>query len=278
MAFGLLSRVTQVRVTLVYATLLLLVAATLTSLGADTRERVIQYCSTNLHNLSRGHVETLLDSAFVVDTDPLVYWLPGLLCLLGVGELFWRSGRLLVAFAVGHLGASLLVAVGLAVAVHFGSASSAVTRATDVGTSYGAISVLGALSPAIPRRCRPMWIGWWLAVGMAVVAEGADFTNVGHVVALSLGMLVATRFGAPRRWTPTRVALLAVGGGFGYLVLVGTDVWLPRATVVGVAGAALGMVVLMLQSLLHPHSADLVVPRRVGRDRGDWTLADGTDV
>ena len=45
-----------------------------------------------------------------------------------------------------------------------------VTRATDVGMSYGASAVLGALSAAIPRRWRPAWTGWWLAVAAVVVA------------------------------------------------------------------------------------------------------------
>ncbi len=56
---------------------------------------MIQHASTNLHNLSHGHVGTLLGSAFVVDAGPVVSWLPGL------GELLWRSGRLMVAFVVG---------------------------------------------------------------------------------------------------------------------------------------------------------------------------------
>ena len=65
-------------------------------------------------------------------------WLPGLVCLLGLAELLWRSGRLVVAFAVGHVGATLLVAVGLTAAVELGWLPLSVTRATDVGMSYGA--------------------------------------------------------------------------------------------------------------------------------------------
>ncbi len=122
-------------------------------------------------------------------------WLPGLMCLLALAELLWRSGRLVVAFAVGHIGATLLVAVGLTAAVELGWLSADVTRATDVGMSYGASAVLGSLSAAIPRRWRPAWTGWWLAVAVAVVAVGRDFTDAGHAVALVLGMLASTRFG-----------------------------------------------------------------------------------
>jgi hypothetical protein len=254
MAFGLLSRLARVRVTMVYAVVLVVVTTTLLKLGPGVQGRVFQHASTNLHNLSHGHVGTLLGSAFVVDAGPMYVWLPGLVCLLGVGELIWRSGRLLVAFAVGHVGATLLVASGLTAAVRFGWLPLSVSRAIDVGTSYGATSVLGALTPAVPTRWRSTWIGWWLAVAAVVIAGGTDFTGVGHVVALILGMVVATRFGRPRRWTPARVALLAVGGSFGYSILVGSGGAMVLATASGLAGGALGTVVTLLHSLLHPRS------------------------
>ena len=67
--------------------------------------------STNLHNLARGRLGTLIGSAFITDGDDLYAWLPGLVCLLALGELFRRGGRLVVAFALGHIGATVLVAV-----------------------------------------------------------------------------------------------------------------------------------------------------------------------
>ncbi len=109
----------------------------------------------------------MLSSAFVVDVGaPYACGCPVLVCLLGLAELLWRSGRLVVAFAVGHIGATLLVAAGLTAAVKLGWAARRPSPGpTDVGMSYGAIAVLGALTAAIPRRWRPIWIGWWLAVG-----------------------------------------------------------------------------------------------------------------
>ncbi|HEX7827934.1 MAG TPA: rhomboid-like protein, partial [Mycobacterium sp.] len=104
------SRVARLRVTVSYAVILLVVTTTLTDLGPTAWDRVIRHASTNLHNLNHGHVGTLLGSAFVVDAGAPYLWLPGLVCLLGVAELFWRSGRLVIGFAVGHVGATLLVA------------------------------------------------------------------------------------------------------------------------------------------------------------------------
>jgi hypothetical protein len=246
MAFAVFARLLRVRVTLIYAAALVVVTAALAELGPDAAARVIQHASTNLHNLSHGHLGTLLGSAFVVDGGPMYEWLPGLVCLLGLGELVWRSGRLLVAFAVGHVGATLLVAIGLLATVRFGWLPRDVALATDVGTSYGATAVLGALTPAIPRRLRPTWIGWWLGVGVTVASGATDFTDVGHLVALVLGMVAATRFGHPPRWTPIGVALLGIGAPYGYLILVGGGGATTPATAVGLAGAALGTVVTLL--------------------------------
>ena len=166
------------------------------------------------------------------------------MCLLALAELLWRSGRLVVAFAVGHIGATLLVAVGLTAAVEFGWLSTDVTRATDVGMSYGASAVLGALSAAMPRRWRPAWTGWWLAVAVVVVVVGRDFTDVGHATALVLGMLVSTRFGQPAGWTPARCLLLVVASAFGYLMLADTGLSLSVATGLGIAGAVTAHIVM----------------------------------
>jgi hypothetical protein len=236
------ARLARVRVTVGYAAVLVAIATALVRLDPAVQDRVIQHASTNLHNLRNGHFGTLLGSAFVIDAGPVLLWLPGLVCLLGLGELLWRSGRLLVAFAVGHVGATLLVAAGLSAAITRGWLPTSVARAADVGTSYGATAVLGALTPAIPRRWRPTWIGWWLAVAAAVVGVGADFTDVGHLLALILGMVVATWFGTPRPWTAPLVVLLAIASAFGFLVIASSEGTLILAALSGLAGALLGTV------------------------------------
>jgi len=238
MLLRLLARLARIRVTVAYAVIVTSVTVVLCALGPQVQDQVIRHVSTNLHNLSRGHVGTLLGSAFVIDAGPIYVWLPGLVCLLAVAELTYRSGLLVAAFTAGHIGATLLVAAGLTAAVELGWLPLSVSRATDVGMSYGAAAVLGSLTAAIPARWRPAWIGWFLAVGAAVVAVGRDFTDVGHTVALVLGMLVATRFRRPPHWTAVRFVMLGVAAAFGYLVLASTDLLV--ATAAGLAGAVIG--------------------------------------
>jgi hypothetical protein len=67
MVSAVLSGLVRVRVTVVYAVILVCVTGTLSTIGPAAADRVIRHASTNLHNLSHGHVGTLLGSAFVVD-------------------------------------------------------------------------------------------------------------------------------------------------------------------------------------------------------------------
>ena len=162
---GIFSRLARVQFTLGYAAALLAISCVILALGPHAHDVIVQRASTNVHNLAHGHLGTLLGSALVVDAGPLYFWLPFLTCLLALAELHLRTIRLMVAFVVGHIGATLLVAAALAAAVEFGWLPLSVTRASDVGMSYGALAVLGAMTAVIPQRWRAAWVGWWVVGG-----------------------------------------------------------------------------------------------------------------
>jgi hypothetical protein len=224
--------------TIAYAAMLLGVSFLLTTLGSHVHDVAVREMSTNLHNLAHGHVVTLVGSAFVSDSGRVLLWLPGLVSLLALGELIWRSKGVVGAFALGHIGATLIVAAYLVVALKAGWLPMDLARATDVGMSYGAISVLGALTASIPARWRPIWIGWWLGNALAAAAS-ADFTAVGHVVALSLGIALSYRLRSLLHWTLLHSALLVVASAFGYMVLCGPA---GPAPVAGAVGALIALV------------------------------------
>lgn len=240
MLSGLLACLARVKVTACYAVTVTSVAAVMSTMDPESHDALIRHASTNLHNLSHGRFGTLVGSALVVDSGPIYLWLPGLVCLLALAELLWGSGRLVVAFGVGHIGATLAVAAGLVGAVRLGWMSASVAHAPDVGMSYGAMAVVGSLVSAMPSRWRVVWTGWWLAVAAVVVASpGRDFTDVGHAVAMVLGMAVSTRFGVPSRWSPSMAVLLTVAAVFGFLVLADDVVTM----VCGAVSALVGLLV-----------------------------------
>ncbi|OBC03140.1 hypothetical protein A5782_00645 [Mycobacterium sp. 852002-40037_SCH5390672] len=227
----------SVRVTATYAVVLLAIYLILAALGPHAHDIAVSRMSTNVHNLGRGHLGTLIGSAFVNDGGDLFFWLPGLVCLLALGELMWCGRGLFLTFAVGHIGATVVVAIGLVVAIKTGMLPVSVARASDVGISYGAMCVLGAFTAAIPVRWRGAWAGWWLGTAV-VAAAAADFTAVGHVVALLLGIGLSFRLRSAASWTPLHQALLMVGVTFGYLLLAGPSLTAPAG---GLAGALIGL-------------------------------------
>lgn len=246
-----LSGAASVRITATYAVILAAVSLGLNALGPHARDVVVSRMSTNLHNLAHGRLTTLVGSAFVDEGGEICACLPALACLLALGELIWRGRGLIIAFAVGHIGATLIVAVGLVAALEMGWLPFSVARATDVGVSYGAVSVLGALTASIPLRWRPAWVGWWLGITL-MAASGLDFTAVGHVVALLLGIALSYRLPSTSSWTPARVGLLIGGSAFCYFMLSGSSM------VTTVAGLAASLVALF---------ACRVAPSRVAGER-----------
>ncbi|MGI9125495.1 MAG: rhomboid-like protein [Mycobacterium sp.] len=255
MASAVLSRLGRVRVTLAYAAALVAVAALMVHLSPHVQERVIRQASTNLHNLSQGRIGTLAGSAFVNETQYIYVWLPGLVALLALGELLWHSRRLMVAFVVGHVGATLLVAAGIAGALTAGLVSASIADAADVGMSYGAVAVLGTFTAAISGRWRAAWAGGWLAVAFGSAAlSGWDFTNVGHAIALVLGMAISTRFGTPAQWTLPRYGLLAVAAGFGYLMIAYGEVSPRGSMAMGLLGAVVALAISALPRMRRPQT------------------------
>jgi hypothetical protein len=228
---GVSSGLARIRFTLGYVAVLLVVSGAIALLGPHAHDVLVQHASTNLHNLAHGRLLTLLDSAFVVDAGPMYFWMPFLTCLLVLAEMHLHTMRVLKAFLVGHVGATLVVAAVLAAAVELEWMPISITRAPDTGMSYGALAVLGALTATIPRRWRPAWIGWWLAAGITAAVIEADFTNVGHSVAVILGVLVASRFRQRVRWGLVSRAMLVSSIGFGFLVL--THHWWSMPIVLG---------------------------------------------
>jgi hypothetical protein len=234
---GITSRLARVQFTVGYVAILLAVSCAFFVLGPQWHDLVVARASTNLHNLSHGHLGTLLGSALVVDAGPLYFWLPFLTCLLALAELHLRTIRLVVAFLVGHIGATLVVAAALAASVEFGWLPISIARASDVGMSYGALATLGAMTAAIPSRWRPAWIGFWIAAGTTSAIIGADFTDAGHTVAVILGVLVSARFRQPIHWTPVLTVMLVASSGFGFLVLAHHWGTMAAAPIAGALGA-----------------------------------------
>jgi len=195
--------------------------------GAPTfLNQIVAATSTNVDNLTSGHLSTLVTSAFILDDGNAWVLLPLVGAALAAGELLWGSRTLVGIFATGHVGATLIVFAGLFVGTHLGLLSSSVDNAADVGISYGLAAVIGALAYEMPRRYGAIWAAAWTGLVAIALIAAPSFTAWGHCTALALGLAVGAilaggrggnRFGR----TPAadrKLANLSGGLGLGFVM------------------------------------------------------------
>lgn len=230
-------------VTIGYLVALVGVSVMVETLDEHTRARLIAHASTNLHNLTHGRFSVLVSSAFVTDggLDWILY--PLLAAVLIAAELLVGHQSLVRAFAHGHLGATLIVAAGLLLAVRSGWISTSVMTETDVGVSYGAAAVLGAIAGALPVRWRATWATALVVAAVSGVALGRSFTDVGHLVALCLGLAIALTIPGLRTARPIgagTVVMLSVAIVFALAIFGGNaePEWAAPAAITAAATAA----------------------------------------
>jgi len=162
--------------------------------------------STNLHNLARQPVSVLITSACFISSTTGYYWFIAVcVFVLAPLENWIGTGRWLIGLLIGHVGSTLLVALGLAVI------AGGQGRVVDVGVSYG-VRTLAAIY--VYR-----WTGWqrWvyaaaiIAFAASQVAINRTFTDWGHCFSVLGGVAIGPVLirGRPRPRLPFLVAMLS---------------------------------------------------------------------
>jgi hypothetical protein len=173
-------------------------------LPRDTAAWLLLAVSTNLDNLRHDPIGSLLGSALFFDGTLTNFWsldFAGTLITLGAGVivcLAWlerRYGplRAFGIFAAGHIGATLLTAPFILLAISHGWYPESIRHTYDFGISYGAQAVLAASSLLLRPILRPFAIVGVLAwpLGGADWLNGVpDFSTVGHLLAAAIGFVL----------------------------------------------------------------------------------------
>jgi hypothetical protein len=151
----------------------------------------VQDSSTNLVNMRHFPFRVLLLSSIVVpDARGLLILVPLVVALTACTRWLGRVPTLL-AFGFGHVGATLTVAMVLVAQLTHGRLDPGVARAPDVGVSYGLACVIGLLAARVPRRVRWAYVLVPVLGLAAVLLIAPDFTALGHVIALGIGLTFA---------------------------------------------------------------------------------------
>jgi hypothetical protein len=184
----LLSLARSAPVTTTYVGSVALVAAVLELLGSETAQRVTREVSTDLRHLRSAPAVVLPASAFVLEHRRQAIGLPLLALTMGSVER-WRGGLAAAGtLAAGHLGGTLVVAGGLAAGIANGWVDPSYRESVDVGVSYGAWAIWGALGARVPRRRRPWYAAGSAALLVAGASESRSYADIGHAVAWGIGL------------------------------------------------------------------------------------------
>lgn len=174
-----------------YAALVVVVAIVVRVLPGTRTQDLVLESSTNVDNLRHTPLLVLGASAFVVSSVWGLWILAPLVLVFAAAQRWLGRAATVIVAVLGHVGATLFVAMLLAAGIDDGVVDADLARAPDVGVSYGLAAVAGVLVGRVPRRRRP-----WYGLGVLAVAAGSllldqDFTGVGHVTAVLLGFALA---------------------------------------------------------------------------------------
>ncbi|WP_405490826.1 rhomboid-like protein [Streptomyces sp. NBC_00096] len=163
--------------------------------------------SSNIHELARHPMRALLSSAFWIE-DPAS--LPLYAVLFEVFhanvERWLGTLRWLVIVATGHITATLVSQRVVLMAIQDNRAPRSMVHVVDIGVSYGLAAAVGVLTYRLPGLWRFLYLAGSLAFfGLPLITDGT-FTDLGHVIALAVGLLAwpLTRHPHPRLPKPPK--------------------------------------------------------------------------
>jgi len=183
-----------------YLGVLLATTGVLAASSERGRTTLLRASSTNLDHLAREPLRVLFASALWLQGLSVVAWVALFVVVLAAVEQALGTRRALALFAAGHVGATLLTALGLWVGIRAGAFSPRLDDAVDVGVSYGFVAAAAAFTFVLPRRARLPYAAALVGCLVFRLVAGHTFTDAGHLVALAIGYgLWWTGFADPRR-------------------------------------------------------------------------------
>ena len=174
--------------TFTYLFILVITTWVLRSSTFDIRHALLSEHSTNLTQLRHDPVSVMVTSAFWVTSPELALWIVLFPLVLAPAERWLGTLRTIVVFFIGHVGATLVTAAGLAVMINHHFLPQHLRDVVDVGSSYGFWCVAGLFAYRLPGRWREAWALTLVVGAVALMAVRAGFSDFGHFTAIVIGL------------------------------------------------------------------------------------------
>ena len=183
--------------TFVYLFVLVITTWVLHSSTVTVGKALLLEHSTNIEHLRADPAAVLGTSAFFLTGREILLWAVLFPAVLAPAERWLGTVRTIVAFAIGHVAATLVTAGVLAWLIDHHRAPHRLTGVVDVGSSYGFWCVAALFSYRLPGRWRWAWAATLLVGATVVVAWHQRFADYGHLAAILCGLALVGLTGAP---------------------------------------------------------------------------------
>jgi hypothetical protein len=183
--------------TLIYLSILLVTFSQQLAVSDRLSAAIVRQSSTNVHLLGNRPFDVLTTSAFWFDDHGfaaarsiIVFAL-----VMSLAEFAVGTGRWLITAVTGHVGASVLVGAGLWFGIRQQWLNPRLGHASDVGISYALVATAALLLMSLRGRLRLAVTSAAVLSFLAMVGRHPGFTDIGHVLAATIGLVCYLAFG-----------------------------------------------------------------------------------
>ncbi len=145
--------------------------------------------STNIRHLATDPLRVLLSSLLWVDGRAWTPYLVLFSLFLAPAEHWLGQKRWLTVGLTAHIGATYISEGFLDLAIRHHLAPERLVNARDIGVSYFMLGVIAVLGYRVAPPWRWGYLGALITVFVVVLIIGVNFTAIGHLSAVVIGLL-----------------------------------------------------------------------------------------
>lgn len=174
-------------VTCTYVLVLLLTSIIRRIIDPRTAVALLHASSTDVVHLEHDPVQSMLAAAMLVAGAPWLPWAIVILACVAPLERVLGAGRTAVIFVSGHVLATLLTEVPIALSIEAGWLPHSAAYRLDFGVSYGVATCIIALAGIARGRARVAVLTLTVIALVTSIVLDPDMTEAGHGVACLVG-------------------------------------------------------------------------------------------